>query len=283
MALEKYYDNEYYGLYNLNNATVTRAYPFSNEKLNKIFENLRKPFNRVLCVGSSGDQVLSSIYYGGRDITQFDANLFAKYFTEYKIAGIKNLPYEKFIEYFIEIQDPFSKDIYQKIFQDLSPDAQAFWGMIFLHENESQIIRSKMCFDVYESPYDNCMFYNNKRDYEKLQKILQEGDYSIKYKTCEIYDFPKYADGEYDLILLSNIQPYTREGGFKECVNNLYDNHLSNGGSIQLMYCFDTNYDFESAYRMERFFKNKNVNIIRLGNSAESYFLEKHIDQEKEQ
>ena len=50
----------------------------------------------LLTIGSSGDQILNSFYYGARDITLFDINEYSKYYIYLKIAAIISLNYKEF-------------------------------------------------------------------------------------------------------------------------------------------------------------------------------------------
>lgn len=241
MALEKFYAPEIYADADRSvwNGTVNKAYPFSNEQLNKIFRHWNSRGNRVLTVGSSGDQLLNAIYYGAQDITVLDANLYAKPYIDYKIAAIKNLTYSEIQYYFILRKDPFRRKVYSRIFHDLPEDSQQFWGTIFMEQDNSDDTYSRICRsnDISTAEIQSS-FFNSPRCYKKLQKRLKEGDYSIEVINAEFFDFAKQAKGTYDTILLSNIYKYVSTRKFGIVVNDLYHNHLSEGGVMQLHYEF---------------------------------------------
>ena len=99
LALEKFYNPGYFfrnDFSQLNddkkyNATLTTAYPFSNERTGVMFNKLCKYAKSILVLGSSFDQALNGLYNGASDITLIDANLFSKYYSDYKVAAIKSV------------------------------------------------------------------------------------------------------------------------------------------------------------------------------------------------
>ena len=54
--------------YEMNEEVKSKVYHCSNERLNSYFKNLKLKESRIATVGSSGDQVLNSIFYGAKDI-----------------------------------------------------------------------------------------------------------------------------------------------------------------------------------------------------------------------
>lgn len=54
----------------------------------------------VLTVCGSGDQVLSSILYGAKKVDTFDSNKLAYYNLKLKLAVLKTLEYEEFINFY---------------------------------------------------------------------------------------------------------------------------------------------------------------------------------------
>ena len=275
MALEKYFNNNYYQRFDAwPNQTINKAYSFSNEKMQDIFKHLNVRGKKVLTVGSSGDQAINAFYYGAKDITVIDANLFTKYYTEYKIAAIKNLSFENFRQYFVVMECPFAKEVYQKIFQDLDVDCQTFWATIFLNDSNDPF--NQNIYDAIADRIDcntseiGSSFYNNPVLYKRLQKMLRESSPKISYINAEFSDFPTATQEKYDIILLSNIFKYT-EDSFKEVVTKLYQNNLSNGGKIQLHY----NYLNYEPNRFPILFPDKKTEEIQLRGKDKTYFMTK--------
>ena len=253
LALEKFIFSKYYSDLNNNNGSIEQVYCFSNEEQEESFNCLSKlPKKRVLTVGSSGDQILNSIFYGAEDVTLIDANLFSKYFIEYKIAAIKNLSHREFVDNFInDSSNIFNHTLFKRLFHDLSPDSQVFWGTLLM-EVEGEEIYNNMV-DTFSEPFKS-IFYRNPLFYEKLKEKLQTA--KINYINANFTDFPKFTDGQYDLILLSNIFDYVDEKDYVKVINELYDNNLTNGGQMQIRYAL---HNFYSTYTFLELFPDKKI------------------------
>ena len=270
MALEKFYVPDYYGELDDNmldktkrhNTTLMKAYPYSNENLIGLFKNLKVNNASVLTVGSSGDQLLNALYYGSKDITVMDANLYTKHWIDYKIAAIKNLSFEQFLQYFF---DGFAKgemfcwECYSQFFHDLPEDSQAFWGTIFADPNLTplhifmNIIGRKDAGTIYATSD----FYDTHIAYKRLASILKKGDYHFDVINAEFNEFEDcIGDRKYDVILLSNIADYIPVSKYVPIVNSLYNNVLSPGGQIQV------GYSFGSARSVREFFLSKYPKVI---------------------
>ncbi|MBO5954507.1 MAG: DUF3419 family protein [Clostridia bacterium] len=103
----------------------SRVYHCSNERLNSYFKDLNLKNSRIATVGSSGDQVLNAIFYGAKDITLIDANIFTRAYFEYKTAMIKNLDFETF-KNLLGRFSMFNWKTYSKISHDLSKQTKLF-------------------------------------------------------------------------------------------------------------------------------------------------------------
>ena len=75
-------------------------YPFTNENIKGYYELFDFEDKDILCVTSSGDHVINSIFKGAKNIDAFDQNILSKYYTELKIGAIKTLSLEEFINFF---------------------------------------------------------------------------------------------------------------------------------------------------------------------------------------
>ncbi|MBQ4558613.1 MAG: DUF3419 family protein [Clostridia bacterium] len=288
MALEKFFEPSLYNGNNpYRNGTIDRAYPFSNERLcdmAKLFRNKK----RVLTVGSSGDQALNSIYYGAKDvdITIMDADIFTKYYVDYKIATIKNLDFDTFTKFFIDFEKPFIYNVHKKIFQDMDEESQAFWATIFLEGGDTELRQRLLkTNDLFDEQIQS-EFYKSERAYKTLQHKLRQGNYSLNYETAEFNEFPQAAEGKYDLIMLSNIYDYVSDSEFKKVVNSLHANNLSPNGKIQLHYIFGC-YDSVGVddtintveYLKQRVFDGKKtIKEHRLKENCKTYIMSKSLD-----
>lgn len=307
LALEKYYDSTIYNT-EFSNISVEKVYPFSNEKLMECFKYFKGIGNKVLTVGSSGDQALTALYHGAKDITVVDANLYTKYYIDYKIAAIKNLSAEDFNYYFLDLKAPFCPEVFTKIFHDLDKDSQTFWGTIFMEvsdEKDSETFWDKLFKDeIFELPSrvendeipvrsriwtpffdmknteDSLFDIKNYDGYDKLQQILKDGDFSLKFINADFSKFPEVAKDKYDLILLSNVYDYVRDidgcATFSQVINKLYDDHLNNDGKMQILYAFDDELFGDLSWNMfSDMFPNKGLVDFHLEDGAVNYVLHK--------
>ena len=281
-ALEKFYGLN--TLMDYLNSATEKAYPSSNEILRDVFKEFGSlEGKKVLTVGSSGDQVLNAIYHGSKDVTLIDANIFAKFFTEYKIALIKNLDFNEFL-YIFDLRilngGMFEPKIFQRVFHDLSPEAQAFWGEIFIDQEWPYETVSRIMDYSFFKFSD---FYRDENAYNNLKEKLK--DAKISYIVSEFKDFPEDISDSYDIMLFSNIFDYMYSNkdlkSFRATANQLYNNHLNKNGKIHLSYSF-TN---KKNNTLENLFEDLSDKITRRTHNHidYSYYLHKDITKtEKE-
>ena len=122
--------------YELSEEIKSKVYHCSNERLNAYFKDLKLKGSRIATVGSSGDQVLNAIFYGAKDITLIDANIFTRAYFEYKTAMIKNLDYVEFMNILGSFH-MFNWKTYAKISHDLSPRSKRFFDELMLNQDDN--------------------------------------------------------------------------------------------------------------------------------------------------
>jgi len=230
---------------------ISGVYHCSNERLNSYFKDLNLKGSRVATVGSSGDQVLNAIFYGAKDITLIDGNVFSQAYYEYKVAMIKNLDFETFTQH-IGRFSMFNWKTYSKISHDLSPKVQQFFDELMLNQDNSgkdfdegyltdSLIRNNLfhtpCID--RDTTEENLFYNNASDYEKLKTLLIKKDFRINFIVADIEAFPYELTGKFDYIFLSNIYDYIDKKFMTQIIEQLYEK-LNEGGEIQYHYSFAT-------------------------------------------
>lgn len=231
----------------IKHGSADRVYPFSNENIGGYLEGIDLEGKKVLTLGSSGEQVLNAVFRGAKDITLFDANIFAKYYVELKIAAIKNLTLVEFLTYFTS-ENILDWRYYSKISHDLSDDAKLFWDnlMLELDEENKEIFGNKLfpiecCYKKGRSQFTegqmSNVFYRNIFDFQKLKEKLN--GVTIHYITDEINNISNTTSKKkYDLILLSNVFDYVKHKVFANVIDYLYANNLSSGASMQIDYLF---------------------------------------------
>lgn len=237
--------------YELSKEIKSKVYHCSNERLNAYFKDLKLKDSRVATVGSSGDQVLNAIFYGAKDITLIDANIFTKAYYEYKVAMIKNLDFKTFTHHLGRFS-MFNWKTYSKISHDLSNKTKQFFDELMLNQDDNghdydegyltdSLIRNNLfhtpCTD-HDSVQEN-LFYNNEKDYLKLKELLIKNDFELKFINAELKEFPSKLKGEFDFIFLSNIYDYVDTNVFLKILNKLHKK-IKVGGKIQYHYEFNT-------------------------------------------
>lgn len=236
-----YYDNS--------KSVTDGVYHCSNERLNSYFKDLNLLNARIATVGSSGDQALNAIFYGAKDVTLIDGNIFTHAYVEYKIAMIKNLDFKTFKQHLGKFS-MFNWKTYSLISHDLSKEIQQFFDEIMLNQDDhghdydegyltDSLVRNNLfhtpCHD-FDSEIEN-LFYNNSEDYVKLQTLLKKQNFTLRFVTADVQDFPKKLKGKFDYIFLSNIFPYVDKNVMIDVINKLLKK-INPNGEIQYNYTF---------------------------------------------
>ena len=194
---------------------INKVYHCSNERLNSYFKDLKLKNARIATVGSSGDQVLNAIFYGAKDITLIDANIFTRAYFEYKTAMIRNLSFDKFKKIFGSFY-MFNWKTYSKICHDISLRSRRFFDELMLNQDdhghdydEGYLTDSLIRNSLFHTPCHNYdfveenLFYNNEEDYLKLRKLLIKNDFKLTIINAELKEFPSKLKGQFDYIFLS--------------------------------------------------------------------------------
>jgi len=261
--LSEYYDAVVYG--QSRNSTTEKVYPFTNENLFELFRHLDLKGKRVATVGSSGDQVIHSIFAGAREVDLIDMNILAEPFVELKIAAIKNLTHKEFLR-FGEIISNYTVDdftrYYAKISHSLTGKAKDFWDNLVMDGSDKYFYHFTHNYINHEAVYNSAYTYN------QLQEKLNQNDYKINYIFGELEDFPKKLNGKYDLILLSNIIDYYSGFGegkprqaFLDTVRDLFKNNLCADGVIQV----SSRHEGFELFQLSKKLKAKRISIKGAG------------------
>ncbi len=275
--------------YEIAEEVKSKVYHCSNERLNAYFKDLNIKGSRIATVGSSGDQVLNAIFYGAKDITLIDANIFTRAYFEYKTAMIKNLDFETFKSH-LGMFSMFNWKTYSKISHDLSKRSKQFFDELMLNQDENghdydegyltdSMIRNNL-FHTPCYPHDEKvenLFYNNAKDFKKLKHLLIKNNFKINYINADITEFSKKLNGKFDYIFLSNIYDYVDEKIMVPIINKLY-RKLNAGGAIQYYYTFD-NYEINKNNLISKTAKRKFLNIGESEFGHFVYFIEKPLKQ----
>lgn len=239
-------------------------YRSSNEKLSNIDKYLNGKKN-MLTVISSGDQIINSILQGSLNIDAFDISSFPKYFLFLKLAAIKKISKEEYIDFFFESPTTSEKydDMYDLIREELSKENKEFWDSLFDYFD---------WYDIYNSTLFSCEFLSKKEiinennyleetNYNKLKQ--QINNVNINIYIGDILKLNDLFDKQYDIVYLSNIINYVDKIEYK----NLLDKFNLNEKGIILTYFYEItenirNFFLENNYTFDNFEDEKSGVMI---------------------
>ena len=217
------------------NFTVMKAYMFSNEYLDKLFESKEINVNgkKVFLVGTGLCQVYNTLLKGAKEITIGDANMFLEPSAELKTALICSMNRKDFLDYYnYNFPEHFfeNHNVYAKASQYLNSNAKEFWDRIML-ESDKEILELLFHRDCC---YHGSKFYKEDDEYNKLQQLLKQRNFKIDYKIENFSDFPKTLKDKYDFMSFSNIKEYYgNENKFYDVLKVLYEKNLALNGVMQ--------------------------------------------------
>ena len=207
---------------------------------------------KALLPTSSGDHQLEAILDGVTNITSFDINKLAKYFTELKFGAIKNFNQDDFIRFMYK--DTLNKEMFDYIKNSLNDDVRLFWEEILKYRNNYNLfhrvaiqqtdgnIINGIAFCEYCA--NNFIRYLEDDNYKIVQNRLLNTQ--INYVDSNLLELPTKLDEKYDFIALSNIYEYINESifndsaeKFAETVKFLISNNLNNDGKIIIDYLYE--------------------------------------------
>lgn len=224
----------------------SKVYAFTTENISGYYDELSFENKDILTVTASGDQLLNAVLFGSKNIDCFDSNPLARYYTELKIAAIKVLNKEEFLNYFCKGENSLNYETYLKIKDKLDLDYMFFWDNMYNQFKPSKI--RKIVFNNDEYDKEKIIKFNPYlQDFDMLKLLLN--DININYFTCDIKDLSKYLNKKYDTIILSNIIQYAEcmyEKDalleFKKLIQKI-GNYLNPNGKIMCGYLYNFEYD----------------------------------------
>jgi hypothetical protein len=275
-----------------NNREVTLFDEFSfifkitNENMNdENYFRLLCDNKKLLSVIGSGDQILNSILLGSKDIDAFDISRFPKYFLELKMAAVKCLSYEEYINFFYDGKS-FNRRTLKRVLCYASKDVRDFWEGIC----DTSLVSFNFDKLSPRAVYNSTLFsknaymgsereiaikynpYLDKSNYDQLKRRIEE--INITYLTGNIMHLDYVRDRTYDLVNLSNICMYqdNLEGGyyinersrFKDFITNL---RLGDNGKV-INYLFDY-YPLSMSYRLvlNKYLNDPNFSVQKVNSS----------------
>lgn len=185
-------------------------YKTTNEDV-RSYLNLLKDKEKIFSITASGDQILNSILVGSKDITACDVSHFPKYFLDLKIAAVKSLSLEDYLNFFVitdEENIEFSDKYYDELRSNLDKNSLEFWDHLFGFFDGDEIYNSSLFSrEVYTlKHFKERNPYLEKENYKLLRKKLDDVD--IKYINTNLGNSDLSFNESYDLVNLSSIMYY---------------------------------------------------------------------------
>ena len=225
-----------------------KIYPFTTENIAGYMDYFDLQDKSLLTVGSSGDQIINAAFKGAKDITLIDFNPYAKYYYYLKKAGMLELNFTKFKEFFrynnysetyrtnVEM---FNKASYEKIkgtLKSLDADSYLFWDELFANFSPYDV--REHLFSGAENPCfvlkENNLYLHNESDYYRTKtkmKNLEEKFITENILTVNL-------DRNFDNIWLSNIIYLLEEDELKQ-VTDKFSHNLNDDGQLMIGYLYN--------------------------------------------
>lgn len=284
----------------------TPIYPFNTEDISSVFKKRQNYIKNghVLTVTGSGDALLDLFLNGADNVTCFDANGSAKYYTKLKFYAIKaGLSYEEYLEFFLGKNDSsiLNYDIYKKFSHTLDEDTKKYWDSIYeylntsgqkLNSNSHSLLYSIIDpFGTANCTYKNPNSYCSEENYQLLQEILKTKslDENVRFIDAPLFELGSHLDNsKFDYIYLSNIMDFTstfingslpeRLEKFREFIQVELSKNVSEDGTIDIAFLKEnraiTSDVFYSPDEYVSFFKPDDGFFIH---SLEPYNHDDHI------
>lgn len=183
-------------------STYSLIYPYTNDVLKEYEKEVIG--KKVLTVAGSGDQALMTIKNGAEQVQMFDINRFALYYSNLKLAAVKALTYEEYIEFFTPQEDLFFTNydpkIFNKILNELSEKEASLW---------SNIYTPLFCFCNYKL-INECYSFDKspiryEEDYNTIKKGMLNCEILPSIETDLFEICSKLNNIKFDSIIFSNI------------------------------------------------------------------------------
>ena len=201
-------------------------YKKSNEQLEYVTQYFKNK-EKILCVIGSGDQILNSMIFKPSLIVGFDISVYPHLFLKLKMAAIRSLSRDEFVDFFFGTIYTYEEDLYDdiffyKIYPFLDDEAKNFWTYLFEYNDWYDIYNSILFSSETVIPRraieQNA--YLNVNNYYRLREIIPK--INIEYIVGDIFDLE--IKNNFDLIYLSNIIQYCNKFEYKKKIKSLTKN-----------------------------------------------------------
>ena len=215
-------------------------YPFTTENIAGYMHDLDLKNKRIITVTGSADHIINAIAIGSTDITTFDINPLTKYYMDLKLAGLKYLSYEEFLQIFLYDDKNINNAFINRL--KMQDESKLFWNEQLMHfKNDWIQLKKSSLFNRKHFNPTNKLWQNIYLEKSKYDKIKQSIDnVKIKFLNCSLKDLN--LNQNYDYMFLSNISDYINMMYNKNTLENYRElllNFLSNVSQIYFAYLYD--------------------------------------------
>lgn len=205
-------------------------YKMANEDVS-LYKDYLKNSKRILSVISSGDQIIESITDEKKIIDCFDISKYPKYYLMLKLAALKSIKKEDYINLFVEsplttLDDYYDDLYYDNIRKNLCGIYKEYWDALFSHADWYEIFESRLFQSdgASESYIYKSLSYLNDDEYYKLRENIE--NIKLNFYEGDIFTLVNTLNDKYDLVYLSNIIDYVNKKGYMDLLGkfNLTDN-----------------------------------------------------------
>lgn len=191
-------------------------YPFTTERLDQYLPKCIRPQLPVFTVCGSGDQILNSILLGARDISAFDINVRALWWSELKISAVRRLEFSEFKSFFLpscgatEYEGCFDTGVYNRIRGALSLPARRFFDLSFLSKHPISAAVPSFLFDTRRYSEDYAvranLYLQDEIAFKTLKKAI--GQTYLRYLNVDVLAASNSLLATDATVLLSNLADY---------------------------------------------------------------------------
>ncbi len=248
-----------------------KIYPFTTENIDGYMHNFDVFGKKSLTVGSSGDQVINLAMRGCLDQTVIDVCPNTKFYFYLKKAGLLELDYSEFLQFFRfrnypmlfkENSSVFSSELYDKLkntLYDLDKDSFTFWDTLFYDVDHELLHRRLFWGDEYQNKvlcHINT-YLQNPENYEQAKLAIADVDPSFIFSDLTDMRYDASNLEEYDFINLSNLGTWWSLNTTRRVVDSL-SSHLKDDGNLLICYLYDTtesspySHDYHNIYDVSK-------------------------------
>jgi len=192
-------------------------YIYATEMVTSYYQALKVQEKSILTVTGSGDQVIDALFLGAQKVFGFDLNERAGYLAELKMAALKSLTLEEFLDFFgKDMQSATLKyELYIKLKALLPVNISSFFDQLYAEFNNNGTNLAKSEYfrqrgDIGTSPITSINGYlENAESYRKISAILnQNNPLMFQAGVDDVTERLPDRNTKFDLINLSNVPNY---------------------------------------------------------------------------